>query len=70
MKDRMSIEIKGRHTNWCFTFQGDPKDLPDWHADGLDVGIVMNTIPAWAVSLGLLRPWVFIQDCWQRARLW
>lgn len=70
MKQNLCIEIKGKHKNWSFPFKGDPKYIPEWEADGLTVTELLNSIPEWAVDLGLLRPWVFVQDCWQKMRLW
>ncbi len=70
MKQKISIEVRGKQKTWSFTFDGDPKHLADWRADGLEVYEVDNTIPEWAVSLGLLRPWCLVQDAWKALRLW
>jgi hypothetical protein len=31
---------------------------------------VTNSIPEWAVNMGLTRPWVAVQDFWNWIRLW
>lgn len=62
MKRRMAITVRGNQHIWSFKFEGDPKHLEEWRADGLEVYEVYNTIPAWLPSW-LLRPWCFIQDC-------
>lgn len=68
MKQTLSITVHGKRHKWCFNFTGDPKDLEEWRADGLEVYEVFNTIPAWAVRIGLMRPWVAVQDAWRWLR--
>ena len=62
MKRKYLLEIRGQRHEWMFKIEGTPEALEDWRADGLTVHELENTIPEWAVNLGLLRPWVFIQD--------
>jgi hypothetical protein len=61
-KKLLSIQVKGNQSEWAFSFYGDPKYLPEWRADGLDIVELENVIPAWVVDIGLLRQWVFMQD--------
>ncbi|WYW02613.1 hypothetical protein Peetri_00025 [Pseudomonas phage vB_PpuM-Peetri] len=30
--------------------------------DGIELGILLNTVPEWVVDMGLLKPWCFLQD--------
>jgi hypothetical protein len=62
MKKAMAIKVRGERESWMFHFQGDPKHLREWQADGLDVVEIQNTIPEWVASLGLTRVWCFAQD--------
>jgi len=61
-KKLLSIEVRGRHKRWSFIFTGDPKHIPDWRADGLEVYEIENIIPEWVAALGLVRPWCALQD--------
>jgi hypothetical protein len=70
MKQMCSITVKGKTKTWCFNFLADTKYLAEWEADGLEVYEVMNSIPDWAVDLGLTKPWVRVQDLWRWLRLW
>lgn len=70
MVKSISITVKGRHKTWAFTFQGDPKHIAEWQADGLNVAEVYNTVPYWAQQLGLTRLWCRVQDAWQFLRLY
>lgn len=70
MKQKFSILIRGKEKLWGFPFEGDPKHLPDWEADGLQVHEVLNRIPVWAQQLGLSYLWVRVQDAWRLDRLW
>lgn len=67
---RFAVTVRGKAHEWSFTFTGHPEHLQDWLDDGLEVYEVLNCVPAWAVNLGLLRPWVAMQDAWRWLRLW
>lgn len=70
MKQTISIHVRGKTKQWCFNFKGDPKHLEEWRADGLEVYEVVNSIPDWAVDLGLTHIWCKVQDLWRWVRLW
>lgn len=70
MKTTCQIVVRGKTKTWAFNFTADPKYIAEWEADGLDVSEVLNTIPEWAVDLGLTRLWVAIQDGWRFLKLW
>lgn len=65
---RMSVEVKGRNKRWLFTVYADPKYLPEWQADGVNIERVLNTVPEWWVHLPWPRwfksahVWCFFQD--------
>lgn len=61
-KKLLSIEVKGKSHTWGFDFYGDPKYLQEWRDDGLDIVEIENVIPEWVVDIGLLKPYVFLQD--------
>lgn len=62
MKKLYSLEIQGKTKTWSFNFYGDTKYLDEWREDGLHIDEVLNTIPEWAVNIGLTKVWIFIQD--------
>jgi hypothetical protein len=68
MKQRMFIDVQGNRHRWTFPFMGDPAQLAEWRADGLEVNEVYATIPALAVNAGLLRPWIAVQRAWRWLR--
>lgn len=59
-----TISVKGREKTWSFTIDVDPKYLPEWEADGLEIYELCNTIPQWVADRGYLanRVWCFCQD--------
>jgi hypothetical protein len=61
MKKLYSMEIRGNTKQWSFYFHGDPKYVNEWRDDGLEINEIINVIPEWIVSIGLMRPWVFFQ---------
>lgn len=62
MKKLLSVEVKGQEKSWSFEFYGDPKYLDEWRQDGLEINEIVNTIPLWAIDLGLTKIWIFFQD--------
>lgn len=60
MKESMSLRVRGKQHEWCFTIKGDPQFLEEWRADGLEVELVYASIPAWMVSIPLL-PAVYVK---------
>ena len=62
MKKRFLIITWGKEKAWSFMFMGDDRHLDDWLEDGLEVYEVVNTVPMWAVNLGLTRIWILAQD--------
>ncbi len=70
MKQRCVIDVKGKNKSWSFDTKVDTKYLDEWRADGLQIFVLHNRVPQWAVAMGLLRPWCFVQDAWNRIRLW
>ena len=63
-KKLLSIAVKGKTSVWGFNFYADPKHIPTWKADGLDIVEIENIVPEWIVRMGLTKPYVFIQDIW------
>jgi hypothetical protein len=64
MKRPYSVTVRGRYRTWAFTVNAEPEWVRDWREDGLEVDEVVNTIPVWAVELGLVRVWCWVQDRW------
>lgn len=58
----MFVRVRGKEHEWDFNFYGNPRYIEEWRADGLEVYEIANRIPAWIVDIGLLRPYVFLQD--------
>jgi hypothetical protein len=59
---KLEIEVRGKEKTWGFMFDGDPKHLAEWRADGLEVNEIFNIIPEWVVDIGMTNPWCFVQD--------
>lgn len=61
-KEMMIVTIRGKAHSWSFPTYGDPRHIPEWREDGLEVFVVENTVPSWVAVLGMARPWCFVQD--------
>jgi hypothetical protein len=61
---RATIEVRGKRSSWDVAWQASKAQIDAMRADGIDVGIVANSIPEWVVDIGLARPWCFFQDIW------
>ena len=66
MKRVFEINVRGKTKSWSFDFDGDPKYLDEWRADGLDINPVLSVIPVWVVDIGLLGIWIFFQDLFRK----
>jgi len=64
MRKTATMIVRGRTSEWAISFDASQDQIEAMRADGIDVGILMHRVPAWAVELGLLRPWCFAQDVW------
>jgi len=62
MKKLYAVEVRGKTTEWSFSFWGDPEFVKDWEADGLKINEIVNTIPDWVATIGLTNLWCFFQD--------
>jgi len=56
------LTVRGRRHGWCFDVRVDPKYVPEYEADGLEVDEVANTVPQWVAQLGLAGVWCWLQD--------
>ena len=65
-----SLAIRGRKKSWGFRIEADPRHVEDWRADGLELSEIVNTIPVWVVNLGLLRPYIILQDLFYMRNPW
>ena len=65
-KKLISIDVRGKNHTWGFAFYGDPKNIAEWQADGLEVYEIENVIPEWVAGLGVfgIRIWCLLQDLW------
>jgi hypothetical protein len=61
---RASIEVTGKSSRWGVTWDASKEQIEAMQADGIDVGIVENSIPLWVVEIGCATPWCFMQDIW------
>jgi hypothetical protein len=62
MKKLYALTVRGRQREWSFHVDVDPRYVPEWRADGLEIDEIVNTIPEWIVDLHLTRVWCFCQD--------
>ena len=62
MKKAVTFDIRGQHHRWSVDAVMSQRQIDDMRADGVDVGELINAVPEWAVDMGLLRPWCFVQD--------
>ena len=63
MKKMHILNIRGKRKEWGFEVLVDPKYVPEWREDGLDINEIVNTVPQWYADLGLpIGVWCFVQD--------
>ena len=66
-----SVHVRGKRSTWCVETYITKETADDWRADGLEVWLIENTIPAWAVDAGIpVRLWFFVQDLFHFRNPW
>ena len=63
MKQRVELAVRGKTSEWAVHCDMSRGQIDAMVADGVDIGILHKSVPMWAADLGLLRPWCFMQDC-------
>jgi hypothetical protein len=63
-KIRCTVDVRGKRSEWGLPCYLSRENIEALRADGVNVIIPENIIPAWVVDAGLLRPWCFLQDLW------
>jgi hypothetical protein len=60
-----AITVRGKQHEWTFNVYVDPKYLPEWRDDGLEIVELGYIIPEWIQDkgYGAMRVWCFLQDC-------
>ena len=61
-KKLYSITVTGDTKTYSFDTYVDPRYIDEYRAEGIDIDEIVNTIPQWVVDIGMLKPWVFMQD--------
>ena len=62
MKKRMSLTVRGKCHEWAVDSDMNQSQIDAMREDEVDLHEIVNSIPMWAVDLGLVRPWCFFQD--------
>lgn len=63
---RAAIEVRGERNTWGVSWDASQEQIDAMRADGIEVDIVVNSIPQWVAELGYwpTRTWCFFQDVW------
>ena len=69
-RKRMFVEVRGKNHRWSFDTTADTKYLPEWHADGLEIHVIENSIPAWLPAWVPAQAWCFAQDLFNFRNPW
>lgn len=64
------VRVRGTCAIWEFPFYGDPKDIPIWEADGLEVVEIQNMVPGWVADLKLTGLWNKLQNLFNFKNPW
>lgn len=66
MKKIANITVKGKTKRWSIDVPLLQETIDSMDADGVEVGIIENTIPLWVATYGQpwIKVWCFLQDLW------
>ena len=59
---KVALEIQGKSIRWAVTADMPAHQIQAMREDGLEVGILVNSMPMWVLNSGLAGPWMFFQD--------
>ena len=60
---RYEAELRGKSHRWAVMVYSE-EQAKAMREDGIEVIEIHNTVPMWAVDMGLAPVWVFVQDLW------
>lgn len=58
------IEIRVNQSRWGVEWNAPQSQIEGMRADGIEVGLIENSIPFWVNEIGMARIWCFFQDIW------
>jgi hypothetical protein len=61
MKRLYSLTVRGKHKTWSHLVWANPEHVTDWRQDGIEVDEVLYIVPDLVQSMGLTRPWCWLQ---------
>lgn len=67
---RCVVDVRGKAGEWGIPANLSREAIDDMRADGLNITIPENSIPAWIVGIGLTRSWCLFQDLWNFKNPW
>lgn len=62
MKKTCLLTVQGKNLRWSFRVELDPRDIPEYESDGLEILQPYYIVPEWIINAGLMRPFMFLQD--------
>lgn len=61
---KVLIEVRGKSSTWGVAWFASQEQIDAMREDGLEIGVIENTVPGWVADFGLAVPWCFFQDIW------
>lgn len=61
---KAGIVIRGRQHEWSLSCDVSMRAINAMREDGVDVSLIVNTVPLWVAACGLTTIWCAIQDVW------
>lgn len=61
---RCMVDVRGKQIEWGIPCDLSREAVEAMRADGVNIIVPENIIPAWIAHAGLARPWCFVQDIW------
>lgn len=67
---RCIVDVRGQRSEWGIPADLSREAIESMREDGVNIIVPENTIPAWIVDIGMIRPWCFLQDVWSFKNPW
>lgn len=63
-KQTALVDVRGKQHEWGLNVPMSQDQIDAMREDGIEVNILVHTVPVWAAEVGLLPLWCAVQDIW------
>lgn len=70
MRNNYLLTIRGKKDTWGLIQKLTPEEAVNLSNDGIEIALMIYSVPSWVASLGLTKPWCFCTDIFNFRNPW